>query len=75
MSTANEVERVETVPLNEVAKALGVSPRKAMRMILNGTLPVGCVAEPEEEGERYTPRVLKVRWEAYIAGKDLRAQS
>ncbi len=63
--------RVETVPITEVARALGVSPRKVMRMLLNRTLPVGCIADPEKEGERYTPRVIRARWEAYITAQDL----
>ena len=57
------------IPVAEVASYLGTSPRKATRMTINGTLPIGSVAEPTKENEEYTTRILRSRWEMWIKGE------
>ncbi|MGI6349659.1 MAG: hypothetical protein ACOXZ0_07050 [Eubacteriales bacterium] len=63
------IKKVETISPAEAAKALGISHRRLILAILNGTCPIGAVAEPQEEGERYSVRVYKARFDKYVKGE------
>lgn len=60
---------IEYVPVSVVAKALKTTHRKVVLMILNRTLPIGCVAEPDTEGGHYTVRIFRHLWEMYQRGE------
>ena len=60
---------VETVALNDVAKELKTTSKKVIVAIKNGTLPIGMVAEPENEQEKHVVKIFKTRWEMYKKGE------
>ena len=53
-------------------RQLKTSDKKVVAMILNNTMPIGAVAEPEQAGAQYTTRIPKKRWEKWLAGEDIR---
>ena len=61
--------KIETIPAAKVCKALNLSHRRLIVAILNGTLPIGAVAEPQSEGEHYVVRIYKERYEKYVRGE------
>lgn len=61
-------ERLETVPVLTVAKALGIAPMKVKSAIKNGTMPIGCVCEGDRSEKERTV-ILRTRWEKWIAGE------
>lgn len=63
------INKIETIPTVEAAKALGMSHRKLIAAILNGTCPIGAVAEPQVEGEHYSIKIYKERFEKYVKGE------
>lgn len=63
-----EGAELELVPAQEVAKALKTTNRKVIMMIKNGTMPIGAVAEPEENEGRYVVKIVKTRWDKWQAG-------
>ena len=67
----SEVEEVELVPRNEVARAMKMTPLGVSLAILNGTLPIGAVIAPEQTSDstEYTTKIFKKRWELYKEGK------
>lgn len=62
------VERLETVPIVEVAKAIGVAPMKVKLAIMNGTMPIGCVTTGDRS-EKDRTVILRTRWEKWKAGE------
>jgi hypothetical protein len=63
------LQQIETISPAEVCKALNLSHLRLINAILNGTLPIGAVAEPKEEGEHYVVRIYKERYEKYTRGE------
>lgn len=61
--------KIETIPAEQACKALNLSHRRLIVAILNGTLPIGAVAEPQNEGEHYVVRIYKERYEKYVRGE------
>lgn len=61
-------ERLETVPVLEVAKALGIAPMKVKAAIKNHTLPIGCVCTEDRSTKERTV-ILRTRWEKWKAGE------
>ena len=59
---------VELIPVEQVARELKTTNRKVIVAIKNGTLPIGAVAEPQNETEHYTAKIFKKRWEMYKEG-------
>jgi hypothetical protein len=62
------IERLETVPVIEVAKALGVDAMKVKSAIKNGTMPIGCVCKEEGSSKERTV-ILRTRWDKWKAGE------
>ncbi len=60
---------LETIPAAKVAKVLKLSHRKLIHAILNGTVPIGAVAEPQNDDEHYVIKIYKKRFEKYINGE------
>lgn len=65
-------DKIELIPIKEVARQLKTSDKKVVAMILNNTMPIGAVAEPEQAGAQYTTRIPKKRWEKWLAGEDIK---
>lgn len=65
----NNIIEVETIPAADVCKALKLSHRRLIHAILNGTLPIGAVAEPQSKEEHYVVKIYKTRFEKYIKGE------
>lgn len=63
------MNKIETMPTSEAAKALGLSHRKLVTAMLNGTVPIGAVIQPQFEGEKYCVRVYRDRFEKYVKGE------
>ena len=63
----SDMFKVEIVPAADVAKAFHTTPSKIAAAIKNGTLPIGFVAD---ENQNRTV-IVKKRFEAYIEAKDL----
>lgn len=64
-----DIKEVEIIPAAEVCKVLKLSHRKLVHAILNGTLPIGAVAEPQNEEEHYVVKIYRKRFEKYINGE------
>lgn len=64
---ATEDNRI--IPVTEVAKALHVSHRRVIMMILNGTLPIGGVAEPDDDFGHYSVAISRERFEKWMRGE------
>jgi hypothetical protein len=62
------MERVETISVKEVAKALGIAPMKVKCAIKNGTMPIGAVAQEDNSTKERTV-IVKVRFEKWIRGE------
>jgi len=66
----DEPLKIEKMTIHEVAAILGTSPMKIKSGILNGTMPIGTVLrDPDSTKDRII--ILRPRFEAWIAGKDL----
>lgn len=63
------LQEIETLSPLEVCKSLNLTHRKLITAMLNGTLPIGAVAEPQGEGERYVVKIYKNRYEKYVKGE------
>lgn len=61
--------RVETIPVAEVAAALGIAPMKVKSAIKNGTMPIGCVCKDDEHSTHERTVIIRTRWEKWIAGE------
>lgn len=59
----------EFIPIREVADAMHTTPAKLTAMILNGTVPIGGVAEGRDDGERRVTLISKIRLEKWLAGE------
>lgn len=64
-----DIKEVETIPAAEVCRILKLTHRKLIHAILNGTIPIGAVAEPQSEEEHYVVKIYKKRFEKYINGE------
>lgn len=64
-----EIKEIEIVPAAEACKVLRLSHRRLIHAILNGTLPIGAVAEPQNEEEHYVVKIYKTRFLKYINGE------
>lgn len=60
--------KLDTIPIAEVARELGIAPMKVKSAIKNGTLPIGCVCTEDCNTKEQTV-ILKVRWEKWKAGE------
>lgn len=56
-----------TMSAKEVADELGTTEDKVRAAILNGTMPIGMVAQGDR-GERYRVIIVKVRYDKWKAG-------
>lgn len=61
---------VELLKADDVAKMLCTTPQKITAAILNGTFPVGIVAEGGKS-ERTRTIIVKCRLEKWLNGEDL----
>lgn len=68
METVMKTKRLDIVPVNEVAAALGIAPMKVKSGIKNGTMPIGTVVREEGSSVERTV-ILKTRWEKWKAGE------
>ena len=59
---------VETITVEEVAKALHTAPMKVKSAIKNHTMPIGAVLQTEGSGVERTI-VSKTRWVKWLAGE------
>lgn len=64
----NDLDRVETLPVKEVAGALGIAPMKVKSAILNGTMPIGAVARGENSSKDRIV-IIAERYRKWIAGE------
>ena len=55
----------DLVPVEEVGRELHLQRRQVRLAVLNGTLPVGVVIEPQDNNGHYVPRTYRKRWEAW----------
>lgn len=62
-------ERLETIPVREVAKALGIGAMKVKTAIKNHTLPIGCVCASDNGSSVERTVILRSRWEKWKAGE------
>lgn len=62
-------ERLEIVPVAEVASALGIAPMKVKSAIKNGTMPIGCVCKSDDDSKVERTVILRSRWEKWKAGE------
>ena len=58
----------EFIKIREVADAMHTTPEKLAAMILNGTVPIGGVADGKP-GEHRVTVISKVRLEKWLAGE------
>jgi len=63
-----EIERVEIVPVTEVARSLGIAPMKVKAAIKNGTMPIGAVCTEDRSTKERTV-ILRTRWEKWKNGE------
>jgi hypothetical protein len=62
------MDKIETLLIADVARALGTSPAKVKAAIKNGTMPIGMVGqEPGSTQERTV--IVRTRWEKWINGQ------
>lgn len=66
---------VQILPAAEVAKMFGTTAPKVKAAILNGTLPIGFVAEKRSEKEVDRIFIVKKRLEAWLNASDLKLSS
>lgn len=59
---------IEMVSLEAVAKELRTTSRKVISAMKNGTLPIGMVADPDDDDGRHVVKIFKNRWERYKEG-------
>lgn len=62
---------VELLRADEVAAMLKTTAPKITAAILNGTFPVGLVADATRDGEYTRTIIIKRRFEKWLAGDDL----
>lgn len=60
--------RVETVPVTEVAKMLGIAPMKVKSAIKNGTMPIGAVCKDDNSTKERTI-IIKTRLQRWLDGE------
>lgn len=60
--------RVETVPVEILAKMLGTDPNKIKSGIKNHTMPVGCVLKADDSTRERTI-IIKTRLERWLEGE------
>ena len=61
---------VDIVPVEEVAKMFSTTPPKITAAMLNGTLPIGFVADGKQ-GERTRTFIIRRRLQLFVSGADL----
>jgi len=62
------MDYVETVPVEDVAKAMHTNPMKIKSAILNHTMPIGAVMR-DEHSTKDRIIIFKTRWEKYKRGE------
>ena len=67
----SDIERVDRIPSAEAAAILGTSFEVMKSAMLNGTLPIGFVGR-KEGSSRDSVHVIRSRFEAWIAARDLK---
>lgn len=72
MKSTESIISVETIPVKQAAKIMGISPDRLPEMILNGTLPIGGVSPGNKmAGKKTITVIFKNRLEAYLQARDL----
>lgn len=62
------MEYVETIPVEEIAKAMRTHPNKIKSGILNHTMPIGAVLR-DEHSTKDRVIIFKARWDKYKNGE------